>query len=324
MSVGLDLGTTEFRSIRDSGGELIARHCRTSYLVVKDTPGHRRLLEHAQARHGTCGEDLVVLGDDAIECGQMLDLPVIPLLRGGRLPTADPVARQILALMVEAVLPTAAQPGAICCVTVPGGYGLEGDTQSHDVRYLQQLTALRGYTPQLISSGQAVVLAELSNAAFSGLGISLGATNCEVAVVHCGRELARCTIAGRLGELAEEFAADSDSTSLKISDESSESRHNWDRNYLRVLTSILTEARESLVAEGSIRLIQQPTSIACAGGITQSDGFANLFQQAWNQAGWPIRVDQIRLAATARFAIARGGLIKAILEADTLPERRAA
>ncbi len=324
MSVGLDLGTTEFRSIRDSGDDLVARRCRTSYLVVKDTPGHRRLLEHAQARHGTCGDDLVVLGDDAIECGQMLDLPVIPLLRGGRLPTADPVARQILALMVEAVLPPAVHPGALCCVTVPGGYGLEGDTQSLDVRYLKQLAALRGYTPQLLSSGQAVVLAELSNASFSGLGISLGAVNCEVAVIHCGRELARSTVAGRLGELFEEFAADSETATSKITEESGEPRHDWNRNSLRVLTNILTEAREALVSEGSIRLIQQPTSVACTGGITQAEGFANLFQQAWNQSGWPLRVAQFRLATNPRFAIARGGLIKAILDSGTIPGRRVA
>lgn len=324
MSVGLDLGTTEFRSIRDSGDDLIARRCRASYLVLKDTPGHRRLLEHAQARHGTCGDDLIVLGDDAVECGQMLDLPVIPLLRGGRLPSADPVARQILALMVEAVLPTALRPGTVCCVTVPGGYGLEGDSQSLDVRYLKQLAALRGYAPQIISSGQAVVLAELSIAAFSGLGISLGATNCEVAVIHCGRELARCTIAGRLGELSEEFAVDSESNSIKSKQESGESRRDWERNYLRVLTSILTEARESLASEGSIRLIPQPVSIACTGGITQSEGFENLFHQAWKQAGWPIRVAQIRLATNPRFAIARGGLIKAILESGKLPKHRVA
>ena len=200
MSVGLDLGTTEFRSIRDSGGDLIARRCRASYLVVKDTPGHRRLLEHAQARHGTCGDDLVVFGDDAVECAAMLDLPVVPLLHDGCLPHGDPVARQILALMVESVLPAAGSGGPICCLTVPGGYALDGDNQSLDVRFLKQLVALRGYQPQLISSALAIVLAELSDASFSGLGISLGATNCEIGVIHCGRELARCTIAGSLAD----------------------------------------------------------------------------------------------------------------------------
>ncbi len=325
MSVGLDLGTTEFRSIRDSGGDLVARRCRTSYLVLKDTPGHRRLVEHAQARHGTCGDDLVVFGDDAIDCGAMLDLPVIPLLREGRLPTADPVARQILSLMVESILPAANERGTPCCMTVPGGYGLVGDTESLDVRFLQQLVALRGYTPRLISSGQAVVLAELACASFSGFGISLGATCCEVGVIHCGRELARCTIPGRLGELVEAFQEEAAESSAKPGGEAGESqRAAWERNFLRVLTAILTEARESLMSEGSIRLMQQPTSVACTGGITMSDRFQSLFQYAWNEAGWPVRVAQTRLSANPRFAIARGCLIKAILEGRPIPERRVA
>ena len=301
----------------------MARRCSASYLVVKDTPGHRRLLEHSQARHGSCGDDLVVFGDDAIECGQMLDLPVFPLMRDGRLPSGDPVARQILALMVEAVLPATGHAGAVCCLTVPGGYGLDGDHQSLDVRYLQQLATLRGYTPHLISSGHAIVLAELSNASFSGLGISLGAVNCEVSVVHCGRELARCTIPSRWAELLEAGSQDTDLI-FNVSQESGESKRAWERNSLRVLTAILTEARESLVSEGSIRLIQQPTSIACTGGITQADGFAGVFQQAWNQAGWPIRIAQTRIASNSRFAVARGGLIKAILEGRPMSNYRVA
>ncbi|MBS0202705.1 MAG: hypothetical protein JSS49_07380 [Planctomycetes bacterium] len=307
MSVGLDLGTTELRSIRDSGGDLISRRCRASYLVLRDTSGHRRLLESFHARHGTCGDDLVVFGDDADECGSMLDVPAIPLLRDGRLPTDDPVARQILALMVEAVLPVNETPGAICCMTVPGGYGLEGDTQSLDVRFLKQLVALRGYTPQLISSGHAVVLAELSNSSFSGLGISLGATNCEVSVNHCGRELAVFTVPGELIDL-----------------DAADQRGAWERNCLRVLTTILTEAREALDSEGSIRLIQHPVSIACTGGITASEGFARLFQQAWHQSGWPLQVAQVRIATNPRFCIARGGLIKAILVGRPVSERRVA
>lgn len=310
MSVGLDLGTTEFRSIRDSGGDLVARRCRAAYLVMKDTPGHRRLLEHAQARHGICGDDLVVLGDDAFDCAAMLDLPVVSLLPDGCLPKSDPVARQIVALMVEAVLP-AVEPGAVCCLTLPGGYGLDGDTQSLDVRFFKQLVSLRGYTPQLISSGLATVLAELSCSSFSGLGICLGATNCEVGVVHCGRELACCTIAGHLAEFAEEFPL-------------GESRRaDWEHNCIRLLTEILTEARESLTAEGTLRLLSQPINIACTGGITLSPGFATLFQQAWHQSGWPLRVAPIRLA-TNRFTVARGGLIKAILESRPLTERQVA
>ena len=320
MSIGLDLGTTEFRSIRLSADELVVRRCQAAYLTLRDTPGHRRLLENTQARHATCSDDLIVFGDDAIECAGMLDLSVNPLLRHGRLPSSDPVARQILALILEAILPPARHDGAVCFMTVPGGYSANGDNQSLDVRYLQQLVALRGYTPQLTSAGLAIALTELSSASFLGLGISLGATCCEIGVIHCGRELARWAIAGNLSELTDEFPLDS--TSSAGLNESQQAA--WSRMCLPVLTNILTEAREALVKEGSIRLIPQPTSIACAGGITAASGFAGLFEQAWHQAGWPIQTGKIHLSDQPSLAVARGCLIQAIMESDALPDRTAA
>lgn len=323
MSIGLDLGTTEFRSLRISGDELLARRCRTAYFVLRDTPGHRRLLEHAEIRHATCGDDLVIFGNDAVECGAMLDLPVYPLLSHGRLPNGDPVARQILALMVEAILPPAEQFNSTCCLTVPGGYGFNSDAHSIDVRFLKQLVTLRGYQPLVMSSGMAIVLTELSSASFSGIGISLGASCCEIAVIHCGRELARWAITGSLAEL--------DETSNDLVHSQSNPRTNlkgqqsaWERSCLRILEEILSEAREELVAEGSIRLIPQPARIACAGGITMAPEFSKLFEHAWAQVGWPIQSGQIRFAQDPALAIARGCLIQAIMQGRALPERIAA
>lgn len=320
MSVGLDLGTTEFRAIRDSGGELISRSCRALYLVLSDTPGHRRLLEHTHGRYATCGDDLVVLGDDAVECAAMLDLPTLPLLRDGLLPSGDPVARQIVALTVEAVLPQASRHGEICCLTIPGGYELTEDYQSLDVRFLKQLVSLRGYSPQLISAGHATVLAELSESSFSGLGISLGATNCDFALIHCGRELGRCSIAGQIGELTEELLLQDQRSDLDQTKQEA-----WMRNFQRQLTAIFTEARDTLLIKGSLKLMPQPTSVICTGGITLADGFVRPLQLAWNRSNWPIKTSQIRIAPNPRFTIARGGLIQAILQDEEhLVERQVA
>lgn len=325
MSVGLDLGTTEFRSIRDSADELIARRCRAVYLVVRNTPGHRRLIESTQARHAICGDNLVIFGDDAIECGAMLDMQAIPLLRNGRLPGADPVARQILALMLEAVLPPAPSVDAICCLTLPGGYVASRDDYSLDVRFLKQLVALRGYRPQLTTPGLAIVLSELPTASFSGLGISLGATNCEIGIIHCGRELARWSVAGNLLALEEEFprhvSADSSDAGSVLTESQQQA---WDRMCLRMLISILTEAREALVSEGSIRLIPQPAQLACSGGITSAAGFQELFTQAWSQAGWPLKPVSVHVVANPTMTVARGCLIQAIMNDHSNSERSAA
>jgi hypothetical protein len=208
---------------------------------------------------------------------------------------------------------------------VPGGYSAQGDHQSLDVRFLKQLVALRGYNPQLTSPGLALVLTELASSSFSGLGISLGATNCEIDVVHCGRSVARWSTAGNLSELSEEFPADAVSaaknTPIGVLDSQQAA---WERVLLRMLSSILSEARAALVEEGSLRMIPQPTPIACNGGITTAPGFLRVFEQAWQQSAWPIQIGRVQIADNPNLAIARGCLIQAIMEGRTPSERFAA
>ncbi|MBM4075733.1 MAG: hypothetical protein FJ267_08840, partial [Planctomycetes bacterium] len=117
MTIGLDLGSTQFRSLRLFDSELIGRQCRAIYASMPDSASHRRLLDQSNARYACCGGDLVLFGDQAIEWGEILNLHIVSLLPGGRVPQSDPVARQILALMLDAVLPQATELGEICCMT---------------------------------------------------------------------------------------------------------------------------------------------------------------------------------------------------------------
>lgn len=315
MSIGLDLGTTQFRSLRIVGNELIGRQCRAVYVVISNTAGHRRLLEQADAKFALCGDDLVLFGDLALEWADILNLSVVPLLPGGRVPQSDPVARQILTLMVDAVLPPAERLGDSCCFTVPGGHDLNRMRLPYDVLFFQQLVALRGYQPKLISPGQAVVLAELSTASFSGIGISFGAGNCQIGVIHCGRELASCSFSEPQADHAAEHI---ESAGFSAADESIPAdrmiRAARDQVLMRELTETLTTARNELDKQGVIRWLVQPTHVICTGRPTAEPGFSQLLAQVWSSLEWPMKVGQLRVATDATYSIARGCLIQSRLE----------
>ena len=315
MSIGLDLGTTQFRSLRIAGEELIARQCRAVYVVLSDTASHRRLLEQSGAKFASCGDDLVLFGDLALEWADILNLPVIALLPGGRVPQSDPVARQILTLMIDAVLPQAERLGDVCCLTIPGGHDIHQAELPYDVRFFQQLVALRGYQPKLISPGQAVVLAELESASFSGIGISFGAGNCQIGIVHCGRELASCSF----DECPVEHSSDRvEPTSANTGEESIPAdrmlRAARDQVLVRGLTQTLTAARDELDRQGVIRWLAQPTHVVCTGRPTTESGFSQLFAQVWSSLDWPMKVGQLRVSTDAIYSIARGCLIQSRLE----------
>ncbi|OYW13601.1 MAG: hypothetical protein B7Z55_16545, partial [Planctomycetales bacterium 12-60-4] len=192
MSIGLDLGSTQFRSLRLHGDRLIGRSCLAQVLSVPDTPAHRRLLDNDGVNYADSHGTLNVMGDAAGEWSRLMSLPARRLLIDGQLPHEDPIARQILSMMVDAVLPLARTPGETCCLTIPGELLPVQSSPERD--FFLRLVRLRGYTPIVAGQGHSIVLAELEDASLSGLGISLGASISEFSLCRSGREIARCAI----------------------------------------------------------------------------------------------------------------------------------
>jgi hypothetical protein len=305
MSVGLDLSTTQFCSLQRAGDELISRQCDAVYVVLSDTSGHRRLLGQANVKFAECGHDLILFGETAMEWADMLNLPIVSLLPEGRVPQNDPVARQLLALMVDAVLPTPTQTNQICCLALPGGHDLSKAFCHYDVRFFQQLVSLKGYVPRLISAGHSVILADLEDTLFSGLGVSLGPSDCEFVIVHTGRELGYCSTEG-VGPQANNLTSGLNPSSLAMT------LADLEASFFKVLS----EAKDHFINHGLLRFMKQPVRVHCAGPVTQLDDFLTCFTKAWQAVDWPIAVHHIDRANDARFAVARGCLIQATLQSE--------
>lgn len=309
MTIGIDLGSHQFRSIRYADDRLIARSCSAVFTTLTDTPAHRRLLQQSSTRFATCSDHLLVLGDAAREWSAMLNLPLLPLLRSGRVPTSDPISRQVLTLMIDALLPSPKESRAICCLTVPGGCHNER-VENRDAEFFQQLVSLRGYRPQMITATQALVLAELHQAAFTGIAITFGHATCEFGIVHCGREIVRCVVMNGL----EGFEGAPAFGDLLTPQDSTHASAAIERGYSRFFSEVVTEARTQFERDGTLATLPQPLPVICTGGITVAPSFLPMLQRIWSESGWPVSTLPIRSAADTVFAVARGCLIQAELE----------
>jgi hypothetical protein len=312
VSIGLDLGSTQFRSLRRHGDRLIGRACRAVYASIPDTTGHRRLLERDRVPFAECEDALILLGDAAAEWSPLLQAELIPLLPDGQLPAHDPLSRQILSLMIDAVLPAASIPHETCGITVPGE--LLPSEGGHERRFFTRLIELRGYRPVIVGQGAAVVLAELDDRGFTGIGISLGASQCEFALVRSGLEQARCAIPWGTSEIESELQRSAKSPAAAASGE---------RLLADFLVEVLLEAGARIGQNGGFRIVTQPVAIACSGGLTARAGFGELLQQAWQRAAWPIQIRGLRMAANPVYTVARGCLIQAKIAAQSTARRAA-
>jgi hypothetical protein len=336
MNVGLDLGSHTFRAVRQQGDELRARHSRAAYAVLTDSPAQRRVLEQAGIGYARCEGHLVLLGDAAAEYSQLFQVPCLPLLPDGNVPHDDPLARQVLAALVESLLPEPERPGEICCFTSPGASLGKLGPNPERLEFFAHLIRLRGYTPIPMAAGMAVVYAELVHESFNGIGITFGASSCEFSLAHQGREVCSASLPCGGDWIDEQFARQTDS-------------YTWDSHgrqlldltaangkreafsgslvrpigrdprllaelHLELLVRVAREAAQRLASAPRIPHPHAPFHILCSGGVARIPGFRELAQEVFREIPFPVALAEIRIGYPSRYTIARGCLINAHLE----------
>ncbi len=340
MSVGLDIGASQIRCVRRRGERLTGRSAKTLFTALPDAPEYRALLEAGRIPFAVCDGALTLVGDNAAEYSLLFHVRPQSLLPQGRLPTNDPVARQSLAALVDALLGEPDQPGEMCCVTLPGGESFRSLATSSELEFFSRLIRLRGFTPQVLSAGMAAVLAELSRHCFTGLSLSFGAGTSECVVAHRGIEQLMCSVPQGGDWLDEQIAQEFNDTLLDEAGEpyldvtkAAARRHAFEgtlsspaNNSDRFLASLHRDLLYALVRSVTFALAQQPRileipqplPVVVVGGVSRIAGFEHLLRQAFELARLPLSTREIWFATKHDFTVARGCLINAQLESDIL------
>lgn len=338
MSVGLDIGSSQIRCVRRRDDRLMGRSVQALFTPLPDAPEYRALLEAGSIPFAVCDGALTIVGDTAAEYSLLFHVRPQRLMPQGRLPMNDPVARQALAAVVDALLGEPDQPGEMCGVTLPGGESFQSLATSSELEFFSRLIRLRGFSPQVLSSGLAVVLAELARNSFTGLGLSFGAATSEFVVAHRGMELAMSSVPQGGDWLDEEIAKEFGDTFLNDAGEpildlpkAASRRRSFD-GYLNapttpserflaglhrdLLYALIRSATFALARQPQALEIPQPLPLVISGGVARIGGFEGLLRQAIELARFPLSISEIRFANSHDFTIARGCLINAQLESE--------
>ncbi|MGD9855293.1 MAG: hypothetical protein AB7U20_10120, partial [Planctomycetaceae bacterium] len=339
-----DIGTRHFRSLRRQEGRLIGRRNLAEYVALPDTPGHRRLLERTTYSFARCEDSLLVVGQAALELAETLQLPSVPLLASGRMPEDDPLARQVIASLIDCLIPRTDVADEPCWMTVPGA--LHDPETLSDRKFLCQLVRLKGYEPRVIPSGRSVILAELGAEGFTGMGLDIGAGATRASVAHRGRELARTHLAKggrwidkRLAESEESLLWDAqgnryldlsgitrwkESKLVSVVNPISEREQRLALLYEELIGDTLAQFRVEIVQQTSLKTLPQPMPLVCTGGVTQVAGFAGLMKEVLHDTMFPIEIADVRCAHETDYTVARGTLILAELEETVVSQARVA
>lgn len=336
MSIALDIGAFQLRSLRRSEDRLIGRRCRAIMAVLPDSPSSIRLLHQARITYAACDEHLIVLGDDAVDLSRTHQASLIQLMPQGKFTPDDPLPRQALATLIEAAVPLPQRRREFCSLTLPGASAL--NNASPEREFVTRLLRRRGYSPRVISSGLALCLAELVDRGFTGVGVSFGAATCQASLCHRGMEIIRCTVPlgaegidERIARQIPEYNSDTEDQhhlnreAVRIRRENVQTvlprgEDEFARLVARLYQEWVDEAIGELAAELNhcrvAQSIPQPIDVVIGGGITRVDGFRALVENSVGKAAFPVAIREIRVAGNPDYSIARGCLIDAALESN--------
>jgi len=334
MSLAVDFFVSGFGSLVRIYLCLVGRQVPACYASLHDAEPQRRLLRQAKVKFTPCDDALIVVGEAAIDVAESLSIPLIPLLPDGNLPSGDPLARQVAAMLTEAIIPESQSPGSVCTFIPPAAAHIEGDP---GLEFFARLVQMRGYDPVVMNPGHALALAELSEQQFTGIGLSLGAAVSSIAIIHRGKIVASRTlqqgsdtIDRAIAEKTERFLWDSDGNRyLDVA---------AIRDWKASLSTSLVAGRkreEKLLAELLARQVatigqhisrlltsnecrkampRQPLTLAVCGGTTRLTGFADLIGRVLRQNPELSSISQLRLCQDDLWTIVRGCLIAAEVE----------
>ena len=326
LGVGLDVGTMTILSARQQGSKVITNRIRDAFIDLD--AANKKSLRLSQVDYIEKGDQLLVIGDSALNMANLFKREVRRPLSRGIISAGELDAQQVLSLLVGHVLGKPLAEGEHCYFSVPAA---PIDDTVQDVIYhteiFKKIISEYGFTPHPMNEAMAIVYSQCAESNFSGICASFGAGMINVALAYqtimglsfalgkggdwvdaqsakaVGSTSSRmCSIKERGVDLAAPKGRDEEALVLYI------------RSLIRYcLDNIATQFKK---VQATLDL-PDPIPFIVSGGTSKAGGFMTLFSEefeAIKKKGFPIQISEIRHARDPMTAVAEGLLVLATEE----------
>jgi hypothetical protein len=329
LGVGLDCGTMNFVAARYEGGKAKTRRMRDVFLDLDVSTKKMLRMGKISFVERKEEEDVVVLGDAALEIASSFAKEVRRPLKAGLISPNEADSLNILGLLISSVLGEPREPGEVCYFSVPAApIDVNRDVVYH-TGVLDRIIRECGYEPYDANEAMGIIYSEAAEDKFSGIGVSFGSgmTNVALAVnaVAAGMEFS----VARAGDWIDEGAANSLGVtaarmcSIKENGGEGIDLMDWKTReeeaivfyYRALIDYVLKKVAEQFKLRCQLA-ISRPIPIIVSGGTSLAGGFMGLFEQQFkkHRRRFPVEISEIRHATKPLEAVARGLLLQAVQE----------
>jgi hypothetical protein len=317
---GLDIGTSRIVSIKQD--DQTGAHQLNAFISVSETQFLRDTLVKSQMAHTRIKDQIAVLGYDALQFANIFNSEIRRPMKKGLITSEEIYAIPVMKEIINLVLPRATEMAQPLCFSVPAPEaGFESDLVFHEGTLKRYLVGL-GYKSKSINEGMAVVISELANDNFTGIGISMGAGMCNVCFSFLSVPVLVFSISRGGDDVDTSVARMMHETvnRVRIIKEESLDFSRTPKNNLEnaliiyyedLIMTLLTTLSGLLSRAEKLPRLNHAIPIVLAGGTCLPNGFLSKFGQILNEVSMPIAISSVRLANDPLRATARGALISA-------------
>jgi len=320
---GVDIGTVFVKCALKEGNEIVFKSQRNAFFEVEHTDFTKKILDNSRVKYIIKEDKLYVVGDEALEFANMFKRETIrPLSRGVISPT-EKEALPMVELLIKSVVGEPTYKGEIVYFSVPGE-PLDVDFNViYHTKMIEGFLKTLGYTPKPINEGHAIILSELAEEDFTGLGLSFGGGMVNVCLSFMSVPIFKFSVtkAGDWIDQQVSMAVDETAsrvsaikeTSLDLSKEGTlskiESALSIYYNYL--IEYVIENIKQEFNKTRRMPRITKPITIVLSGGTSLPKGFSHRFKQILDQLRLPIGVGCVRMATQPLRSVAKGALVAA-------------
>jgi len=324
---GLDVGTANLVCAEENDdGEITIRAQRNAFIDVKADAYAKKMLTDMNVQYVVHGGNMCILGESAFEMANILNKNTRRPMRNGVISNNEVDALPMIKLIVEHVVGKPKVENEVVYFSVPGD-PIDADMNIiYHKGIFEGVLRKLGYMPKAMQEGHSVVFSELADQDFTGIGISCGGGMFNVSVSY--RAMPALTFSTtRGGDWIDQNVAQvcgiKQSKATLVKERGVDMTNPKDREeeavviyYRNLINYTLTNIKHRFETGEGMPNFPDPIDIVCAGGTSLIGGFAEVFQDEFDNIDFPIEVKSIRRAEDPLNSIAKGCLVAALNEAE--------
>jgi hypothetical protein len=323
-AIGLDIGTSRLVTATGTNTEPIFQSQLNAFLALPFSRLTEMALRRERIAHEAQKENLIILGNDSDRLANLFHLETRrPMIRGLLNPNesgGSSIMRQLLTTLLGQN-----GEGRRVCFSVPGAPSNAPHELTYHEATIRGILTEMGFQASTINEGLAVVLAELEDTNFTGLGVTFGGGMCNVCLAYLSMPVFSFSVS-KGGDFIDESAAGvagEGATRVRAIKEHSFYFNGFYADQVKqaltiyyddVIGSVINALAEYLSKPRNVPRLDRAVPVVISGGTSLPRGFKDRFEALLKVAELPLAISEIRTAADPLNSTAKGALVAALAE----------